>query len=59
MAPRKTRSQPDPVLTDNVAKDGTTYPTGTKLSDLPEALRATVLTNPALFAEAEDDDGED
>jgi len=70
MPPRKPARKPDPdpqplvevlderVLTDNVAKDGKTYPAGTPLSDLPPLLRKAVLTNPTLFRDAEDDDGD-
>jgi len=69
MPPRKPAHKPEPqplievlderVLTDNVAKDGVTYPVGTALKDLPSTLRLAVLTNPALYAEPdEDDDGD-
>jgi hypothetical protein len=64
MAPRKPASKPEPasaqplvevlddrVLTDNVVKDGVTYPAGTKLSELPPLLRGYVIANETLHAE--------
>ena len=50
----------DRVLTDNVAKDGVTYPLGTRLGDLPEAVRRHVVLNENLHAKVDEaDDGED